>query len=137
MTGGLMKAKLIIAALMLASLCIISIAEDVTLAWDAPEEFTDNTPIDVAISYRLLTGTRSGDYSETNEMAETQYVMDVPANQWHYSVVLAVTEFGQVSDPSNELKWAYGKKPKPPSKLRQLLEVIVGWFKWGNLRVTA
>ena len=77
----------------------------VTLAWQAPTENTDGSPLTNLHSYKIHYGTRSGQYTTTidvNNSGLTRYVVDSLSPGTYYFAITAVAASGAESDFSGE-----------------------------------
>ena len=75
----------------------------VTLAWQAPTENTDGSPLTNLQSYKIHYGTQSGHYSATisvNNSSLTRYVVENLAPGTYFFAITAVSANGAESDPS-------------------------------------
>ena len=123
-----MKTLKLTFAVSLAATLLVSHTRAATLTWDAPTHYEDGTAISNALTYVVLTGSQSGDYDRTNTTTGLTQDLPSPKNTWQYSVVYAVDGMA-TSEPSDELKWADTVKPNPPSRLRKLIDMVIGWFR--------
>lgn len=77
----------------------------VTLAWQAPTENTDGSPLTNLQSYKIHYGTQSGHYSATisvNNSSLTRYVVENLVPGTYFFAITAVSANGAESDPSAE-----------------------------------
>jgi hypothetical protein len=74
------------------------------LAWQAPTENVDGTPIEGLSSYRIHVGNYSGDYDEVVTVSgdATSHTLNLPSGTY-YVVVTAVDLDGHESVFSNEV----------------------------------
>lgn len=77
-----------------------------TLAWDAPTQYTDGSPLSVA-GYKLYYGTASRSYSKSLDVGNvTSYSISLPSGSY-YAAVTAYDSNGFESDYSNEVSMSY------------------------------
>ncbi len=83
-------------------------AATVSLAWDAPVNNTDGTPIANLAGYRLYYGTAPQTYSNsiTVGLAPTATLSNLQENATYYFAVVACTEADVESSFSQELTWS-------------------------------
>lgn len=78
---------------------------NVTLAWQAPTENTDGSPLTNLSGYKIHYGTESGDYEQTisiNNSSLTRYVIENLSPGTYFFAITAVTANGTESDLSGE-----------------------------------
>lgn len=80
---------------------------NITLAWQAPTENTDGSPLTNLSGYKIHYGTQSGRYSTTvvvDNAGITRYVIDNLAPGTYYFAITAVSASGTESDLSGEAR---------------------------------
>ncbi len=87
------------------SLVTVNLENRVTVAWQAPAENTDGTPISGLSGYRIFYGEQSGSYSDDTFVADpqaTEVELDLAPGSY-YMAMSAVTAAGIQSALSNEV----------------------------------
>lgn len=77
----------------------------VSLAWDAPTQNTDGSPLTDLAGYRVFYGTSSGNYSKSVYVGDTItcVISNLSSGTTYYFVVTAYDTSGNESDYSNEV----------------------------------
>ena len=88
-----------------------AIAEPVDIAWQAPVEYEDDTPLttDDLLEYTLTCGGRTFTYPGDQNMTTEDFAPGT------YSCVITVTSVeGLISTPSNQVSFTVARPPSPP-----------------------
>lgn len=83
----------------------VAVLGQVTLAWQAPAENVDGTPLTDLLGYHIYYGQHSGDYTTKVAVTDpkaTELQLTLPSGSYYFAMT-ALDEAGDESDYSNEV----------------------------------